>query len=301
MKESKYCKVISDDNKVIKYQRKIGVIQEYYRSIPEVNILKLLESYTFNIPKIIDESNDGYFVEEYINGDLFDSIYSDYESINKEDIDKIVQNIADLSLVDYSKVNGFVKWKNVSSFFNFQIQNTKNVWNNYKNKYSQMYEFLNINDKIFDVLEELPFKIVKSRNLCLIHGDRHKNNMIKQNKNIYFIDWELSTVGDLAYDIAFHIHQMKYNREDLDYFIEKLQCKLPLKQKSAIEDVDTYMKFITARSVIYYVKIICENSYSEELLDKFYIRLKKLCEYDEFNIKLKEKRKIKDYLKKYII
>ena len=107
MKESKYCKVISDDNKVIKYQRKIGVVQEYYRSIPEVNILKLLESYTFNIPKIIDESNDGYFVEEYINGDLFDSIYSDYESINKEDIDKMLNYVYDMlpkrakALLDY--------------------------------------------------------------------------------------------------------------------------------------------------------------------------------------------------------
>ena len=52
------------------------------------------------------------------------------------------------------------------------------------------------------------------------------------------------------------------------------------------------------RSVIYYVKILYDCDYSEKLLDKFYIRLQKLCEYTELGIKLVSKNDIKTLLMK---
>ena len=52
------------------------------------------------------------------------------------------------------------------------------------------------------------------------------------------------------------------------------------------------------RSVIYYVKILYDCDYSEKLLDKFYIRLQKLCEYTELGIKLVGKNDIKTLLMK---
>ena len=69
MKKSNYCQVINEDKKVIKYQRKVGITQEYYRSTPELEILKILSKYEINIPKIL-EFNDEYFIEEYIDGTL---------------------------------------------------------------------------------------------------------------------------------------------------------------------------------------------------------------------------------------
>lgn len=297
MKKSNYCKVMSEDKKIVKYQRRIGITQEYYRSIPESEVLEILSKYEMNVPKVL-ELYDDYFVEEYIDGTLLDDIYTDYSNIDKVVIDDIINNIVGLIRIDFQSLSKYSKWDNVRGFFEYQILNTEEIWNEYNTSYDVFYNLLGINKSTIFKLKQLSKKINFNRPLCLIHGDRHKNNMIKKDNQVYYIDWELSCVGDLAYDIAFHIHQMKYSEADLKYFLLNLEKRLPYEYKSAINDINIYLCFITMRSVIYYVKILYDCDYSEKLLDKFYIRLQKLCEYTELGIKLVSKNDIKTLLMK---
>lgn len=297
MKKSNYCKVMSEDKKIVKYQRRIGITQEYYRSIPESEVLEILSKYGMNVPKVL-ELYDDYFVEEYIDGTLLDDIYTDYSNIDKIVIDDIINNIVGLIRIDFQSLSKYSKWNNVRGFFEYQILNTEEIWNEYNTSYDVFYNLLGINKSTIFKLKQLSKKINFNRPLCLIHGDRHKNNMIKKDNQVYYIDWELSCVGDLAYDIAFHIHQMKYCEADLKYFLLNLENRLPYEYKSAINDINIYLCFITMRSVIYYVKILYDCDYSEKLLDKFYIRLQKLCEYTELGIKLVSKNDIKTLLMK---
>lgn len=297
MKKSNYCKVMSEDKKIVKYQRRIGITQEYYRSIPESEVLEILSKYGMNVPKIL-ELYDDYFVEEYIDGTLLDDIYTDYSNIDKIVIDDIINNIVGLIRIDFQSLSKYSKWDNVRGFFEYQILNTEEIWNEYNTSYDVFYNLLGINKSTIFKLKQLSKKINFNRPLCLIHGDRHKNNMIKKGNQVYYIDWELGCVGDLAYDIAFHIHQMKYSEADLKYFLLNLEKRLPYEYKSAINDINIYLCFITMRSVIYYVKILYDCDYSEKLLDKFYIRLQKLCEYTELGIKLVSKNDIKTLLMK---
>ena len=297
MKTSNYCKVMSEDKKIVKYQRRIGITQEYYRSIPESEVLEILSKYGMNVPKVL-ELYDDYFVEEYIDGTLLDDIYTDYSNIDKIVIDDIINNIVGLIRIDFQSLSKYSKWDNVRGFFEYQILNTEEIWNEYNTSYDVFYNLLGINKSTIFKLKQLSKKINFNRPLCLIHGDRHKNNMIKKDNQVYYIDWELSCVGDLAYDIAFHIHQMKYSEADLKYFLLNLENRLPYEYKSAINDINIYLCFITMRSVIYYVKILYDCDYSEKLLDKFYIRLQKLCEYTELGIKLVSKNDIKTLLMK---
>lgn len=297
MKKSNYCKVMSEDKKIVKYQRRIGITQEYYRSIPESEVLEILSKYGMNVPKVL-ELYDDYFVEEYIDGTLLDDIYTDYSNIDKIVIDDIINNIVGLIRIDFQSLSKYSKWDNVRGFFEYQILNTEEIWNEYNTSYDVFYNLLGINKSTIFKLKQLSKKINFNRPLCLIHGDRHKNNMIKKGNQVYYIDWELGCVGDLAYDIAFHIHQMKYSEADLKYFLLNLEKRLPYEYKSAINDINIYLCFITMRSVIYYVKILYNCDYSEKLLDKFYIRLQKLCEYTELGIKLVSKNDIKTLLMK---
>lgn len=297
MKKSNYCKVMSEDKKIVKYQRRIGITQEYYRSIPESEVLEILSKYGMNVPKVL-ELYDDYFVEEYIDGTLLDDIYTDYSNIDKIVIDDIINNIVGLIRINFQSLSKYSKWDNVRGFFEYQILNTEEIWNEYNTSYDVFYNLLGINKSTIFKLKQLSKKINFNRPLCLIHGDRHKNNMIKKGNQVYYIDWELGCVGDLAYDIAFHIHQMKYSEADLKYFLLNLEKRLPYEYKSAINDINIYLCFITMRSVIYYVKILYDCDYSEKLLDKFYIRLQKLCEYTELGIKLVSKNDIKTLLMK---
>lgn len=45
MKKSNYCTVMKRNKKEVKYQRKIGITQEYYRSTPEINALDILNKF----------------------------------------------------------------------------------------------------------------------------------------------------------------------------------------------------------------------------------------------------------------
>lgn len=297
MKKSNYCQVMKKDKQVIKYQRKAGITQEYFRSTPEPEVLDILNKYGINVPKVL-EIYDDHFIEEYIDGDLLDDIYTDYGDLDKSVIDDIINDIIDLIKIDSKNLSKYTKWKNTKEFFLHQISNTIKVWKQYEKHYSKFYKLLGINKSILQRLKLLINRIDVDRPLCLIHGDRHKNNMIKKGNRMYFIDWELSCIGDLAYDAAFHIHQMKYSDKDLKYFLKNLEKKVPDKYKSVMTDIDTYLYFVTMRSVIYYVKILYECDYSEELVDKFYIRLQRLYEYTESGIKPVNKDEIREILMK---
>ncbi|MEU6348718.1 aminoglycoside phosphotransferase family protein [Streptomyces sp. NPDC047072] len=49
------------------------------------------------------------------------------------------------------------------------------------------------------------------RPFCLLHGDLHRQNMIVDPVGqLWAIDWELAMLGDPLYDLATHIHLMKY-------------------------------------------------------------------------------------------
>ncbi|WP_329120584.1 aminoglycoside phosphotransferase family protein [Streptomyces sp. NBC_01465] len=55
------------------------------------------------------------------------------------------------------------------------------------------------------------------RPFSLVHGDLHRANFIVDlNGNLWTIDWELAMIGDPLYDLATHLHLMRYPaREEL--------------------------------------------------------------------------------------
>ena len=50
----------------------------------------------------------------------------------------------------------------------------------------------------------------------------------------------LTIVGDLAYDIAFHLHQMAYTDEDEDYFMNQLKKQYTGDFESLYRDIKLY-------------------------------------------------------------
>lgn len=81
----------------------------------------------------------------------------------------------------------------------------------YYKKLKTIYNKLSISLDIIKELYKSTSQINNERNLSVIHEDRHKKNVIaSENGEITFIDWELGCIGDLAYDIRFHLHQMAY-------------------------------------------------------------------------------------------
>ncbi|MEV7032775.1 aminoglycoside phosphotransferase family protein [Streptomyces sp. NPDC093272] len=52
---------------------------------------------------------------------------------------------------------------------------------------------------------------LKERPFCLLHADLHRENFIVDaGQRLWTIDWELAMVGDPLYDLATHLHLMRY-------------------------------------------------------------------------------------------
>jgi aminoglycoside phosphotransferase (APT) family kinase protein len=56
---------------------------------------------------------------------------------------------------------------------------------------------------------------LRQRPFSLIHGDLHRKNLIVDGAgDLWVIDWELAMIGDPLYDLATHLHLMRYPRRE---------------------------------------------------------------------------------------
>lgn len=303
---SSQCKILLDENKkyVIRYPRDIGVAREYYRFTPEFDLIELLANSSIKIPKNI-KATSHYLVQEYIEGSLLSEKFKDHNSIDKDIIKQIVDQICHLTTIDFASLLKYASWIDNRSFYTFQCQNTLAVFQNYYQNLNDLYDKLGISSDIFNILSSYSTQIDNNRNLSIIHGDRHKKNAILQNnKKIVFIDWELGGVGDLAYDIAFHLHQMAYTEEDEAFFMSKLEEKYIGDFSHLFQDINLYRLFILARSCIYHVywtNLIYRegNDLDKKIqLGHFMRRYNKLSKFPEFNLFYKSEEELDSAFKR---
>ena len=304
---SSQCKILIDKNKkyVIRYPRNIGIVREYYRFTPESDIIDLLVKNCIKVPKNI-KATTHYLVQEYIEGSLLSEIFHDHNNIDKDIINQIIDQICRLTTIDYAPHLKYASWIDNRSFYIFQCQNTLAVFQKYYQSLNGLYDQLGISSDILNILFSYSTQIDNNRNLSIIHGDRHKKNAILQNNGkIVFIDWELGGVGDLTYDIAFHLHQMAYTEEDEDYFINRLKEKYMGDFNHLLEDIKLYRLFILARSCIYHVYwtdlIYREGNELDKKrqLGHFMRRYNKLCKFPEFNLSYKSEEELENIFKRF--
>lgn len=102
--------------------------------------------------------------------------------------------------------------------------------------------------RIFDLSKKL-----KSRPSHLLHGDLHRKNVIVQRRDrrTVAIDWELALVGDPVYDMATHLHLVRYTEREKQTILRLWQQKMP---PASIEgwqsDLPIYLEFKQVQSAI---------------------------------------------------
>lgn len=304
---SRQCKILIQDGKkyVIRYPRKIGIPVEYYRSTPEDIVIELLQKHHIKAPKLLYQG-EKYSVQEYIEGQLLANKYKDHQDIDKSIIDQIVQQICSMFLIDGSNLLGYANWQDNRSFYEFQCHNTEKVFEGYYKNLKEIYDTLGISNDVFVHLYDKTSKIDNERKMSIMHGDRHKKNAIlSDNGEVIFIDWELGCIGDVAYDIAFHLHQMAYTPEDEQYFLNQLKGHFNGDTEKLLSDVALYRLFVLARSTLYHVYwtdlVYQGNSESErkKQLGHFMRRYSRLSNYKEFGLEPKSEDELERIFEQY--
>ncbi|QPP08064.1 aminoglycoside phosphotransferase family protein [Streptomyces bathyalis] len=93
-----------------------------------------------------------------------------------------------------------------------------------------------------------------SRPFRLLHGDLHRANFIVDPQGqLWTIDWELATVGDPLYDLATHLHLMRYptdqERTVRRQWKDTMSEVLPGALEAFDADLDRYLAFKRVQSV----------------------------------------------------
>ena len=226
--------------------------------------------------------------------------------MDKSIIDQVVQQICSIYLIDGSDLLEYADWKDNKTFYEFQCHNTQTVFEGYYKNLKAIYDTLGISNDVLVHLYDKASKIDNDRKMSIMHGDRHKKNaIISDSGEVVFIDWELGCIGDIAYDIAFHLHQMAYTKEDEQYFLNQLRNYFNGDIEKLLNDVALYGLFVLARSTLYHVYWTdlvyqaTDKVEREKQLGHFMRRYNRLCSYKEFNLEPKSEEELEKIFQEY--
>lgn len=87
----------------------------------------------------------------------------------------------------------------------------------------------------------------------LIHGDLHRENLIvDEDKALWTIDWELARIGDPLYELATHLHLMRYPEDQEREVIDRWKATVEAARKGATrgtdDDLPHYLAFKRVQS-----------------------------------------------------
>jgi len=112
--------------------------------------------------------------------------------------------------------------------------------------------------------------------------------MIDKNGNIYLLDWELATVGDLAYELATHFILMQYTDTEQNYFLNNLSKELNIEKQLLKKDVNVYMIYELLRRIYLKFnkidKLIINNKKIDKEVNDLYEHYTQLSKLVEINI-----------------
>ncbi|MCP4762216.1 MAG: phosphotransferase [archaeon] len=262
-----------------------------FKRIPEPIVLKYLEDENFDAPRLLYSGKKDFWVHSYIEGVRFNDIYP---SNNPFD-DWIPINVAEQMKI----IHRF----NTKKFENFckdiaSSPNSKELLNSSINSIEKLFNLFLAPDlrKFYDKLlvPKDPFNKCKKsiekldpRKFTFCHCDIHRKNLIldKNKRNLTFLDWELVLIADPMYDIAIHMHKMRYQIHQEDLFLETYLGKKKDTDefKYSMEQIKIYQDFERVKSALvdfyrYYNDFQIEKMKKEEVSffsDYYYNKIKK--------------------------
>ncbi|MFF3322240.1 phosphotransferase [Streptomyces sp. NPDC002889] len=93
------------------------------------------------------------------------------------------------------------------------------------------------------------------RPFTLLHADLHRNNLIVDSAgDLWTIDWELAMIGDPLYELATHVHLMRYSRKEAarttEVWQEAVERSRAGSSKGLEQDLPVLLAYKRVQSVI---------------------------------------------------
>ena len=204
-------KIITDKKNLVLRRKPPGKLLPSAHAVDrEYKVITALYETDVAVPKTYglcedqDVAGTTFFVMDFLDGDLFwDPMIP---SVSKEDRIEIYKNKNDtlvkLHSVDYKKIG----LEDYGKPGNYDARQVARWSKQYRASETDNIEAMN------NLIEWLPQNIPDDDETTIVHGDYRLDNMIlKDNKVMGVLDWELSTLGHPIADFSYHCMQYRLN------------------------------------------------------------------------------------------
>jgi tetratricopeptide (TPR) repeat protein len=233
---------------------------------PEDAILRALRGQITHAPRLLYASaRPAFDIHEFIPGVLLDDLAPRGSAVPPHVIGDVVDLFGRLGAIPAGRVPPQPPdWPadgNTTDFARRLSAVTATVHRRFQPEFGGLFAALGIPDDPLGAIER-SWTTLHPRPFRLLHTDVHRKNLIVNDGETYFLDWELALWGDPVYDLAVHLHKMAYQpdeltallagwtetvtgpaaahwREDLDTYLAHERVK------SAIVDTVRYTKLLT--------------------------------------------------------
>ncbi|MGY0024945.1 phosphotransferase [Streptomyces sp. cg35] len=129
----------------------------------------------------------------------------------------------------------------------------ESVYAAHTDEFGGLFRALGVDEDAFRRLRRFVAGLCE-RPFCLVHGDLHRENLIVDSGGeLWVIDWELAMFGDPLYDLATHLHLMRYpvpqEREVTRLWCEAVEAVRPGTSAGWRRDLPLLLGFKRAQSV----------------------------------------------------
>ncbi|MEU0183369.1 phosphotransferase [Streptomyces sp. NPDC006207] len=221
------------------------------------------------IPKVVDVSElvdvpAGVTFVEFIEGRTLGDLTSPGRSVPRRYRRRLIQFFGSLVSVDASRVRadrvcgnepGHLPFNgnDSTSFLGNLIGHTRGVFDKRRTVLDPLFDALAIPDGLLETLPDALGNLTR-RPFALLHGDLHRENLVVDgDRELWTIDWELARIGDPLYDLATHLHLMRYPRRQARQMVRgwrKVVGKSLPGASDAVEgDLPRYLAYKRVQSV----------------------------------------------------
>ncbi|WP_217546346.1 aminoglycoside phosphotransferase family protein [Streptomyces sp. GbtcB6] len=183
----------------------------------EENLLRALHGQVLRIPDIIDV--DGIGLQSFIEGDTLAYFHKSGTVIPGHFLDQIMDLFRQmvgirpdsLSVERRCKLDDRPDDGDTDGFLErLVLFAEQRVYRANLERFASLFEDLWLGEDSFRHLRKNVFGLER-RPFCLLHADLHRENFIVDAEStLWTIDWELAMLGDPLYDLATHLHLMRY-------------------------------------------------------------------------------------------
>lgn len=219
-------------------------------------ILAAVRPWLPNIPSRVT-GNSVYSVHTYAPGMVLAEVSPPGEKVDPAHLEQMGPIFAGLLRVPVDSLpevpQDWPRRNSSSGFLSVLLRFTERMRRAYDKEFGLLFERLGVpSDGMALVASSLP--TLSDRPSALLHTDLHRRNLVvRDDRRLHVIDWELATLGDPLYELATHLCRMGYPESQWDdaamVWYRAAESVSPSYVQRFEDDLEVYLRYERAQSV----------------------------------------------------